>query len=137
MEMTRDGVTHQWFARINVEAKMLITCYLCYGTPFPFRWYMYLLCSNEYSVEQLINLPWHWGCTYSKIIFQDEAYKKYDFQKNVAQEYYKIGADYCHLHDDILEHTSPSHGIPHEIISDYEEVVKAFLKLKKEIKNGK
>lgn len=98
-----------------------------------FGWNVYALIYDSHplfnDVERAMNLPFHKGATLDERIRQVPARGiRYDWQK--AYEWLKVGSDYQHYQDEHFCEYDPAQGMPWEIKSDAECLVRELLKVK-------
>jgi hypothetical protein len=77
------------------------------------------------DIDEALQLPFHGGCTYDKIITTAPSQGiKYDFEK--VTHCLKVGSDYSHLGDEYHDHQSAFDGIPLEMSRDADELIRAL-----------
>ncbi len=77
------------------------------------------------DVDEALNLPFHYGCTYDEIkTFAPAQGIRWDWQKETKT--LVLGSDYMHLHDNHENHPSPFDMIPHNVLRDAKELVEAL-----------
>ena len=119
---------HEWIQKTETFG-VIVSCFE--PVEGSWTWTMYALIYDNHPLftdvsAAVENLPWHCGCTYDKKFTIEPARGiRYDWQRK--SEYYKIGCDYAHLYDDLIQSMSPEFGIPRQVMDDAKNLFDALL----------